>query len=719
MTENIISYDGRMVMYVTGGVVLAPIGNLQHTNNPMQYLPGTSTTQSPRGLTAIGPVYVSIPPSGQVWSPGSTSFIPTPNFSYSVTAENVVSFLNLSSGPVDWWQWNFGDGSTDAVTNPVHLYLNPGTYLVNLSCWNQYGSQTTSQLLTLSIAAPGQAGFIYKKVGLSVQFYDASNLLNAATFYWDFGDGSASTETNPAHEYAVADSYTVVLLVNGVYSSSQSVTVAPVSAWEDVVWTDMVNCYPYPNSNDLRKNAGTPYVFDAGAISTQTINSAIASAGIEFKLQGGFDSAAGLSADNPNQHYDTIDFCMLHFAGDIPATVIFENDVFKMDLGYLDPTDKLNILINGSGRIEYYVNDVLQYTSLNSPSFPLFMDTSIDIDSLMNGPRECKINIVGEGGGGPVIPAAASFTTSVDSGPAPLTVTFTDTSIGDPTLYLWNFGDGSTSTSASPSHTFTSAGIYTVSLTVADDVTSSTTEKMIVVTAYIDLAIYPPIASFTMDAQIAAPGTTINFTDTSTGSGFIRHWDFGDGATSSSQNPSHSYTDPGTYTITLTVTSTLTGLNTSASQGIIINADVNPTDNLPVAVIVPSYYYGTAPLTVDFTATVSTPDIFYAWNFGDGVSSTATAPSHTYTIPGTYTITLTVNNVWGSTTSSVDIVVMGATFSYGDTGFAVSFYTVDRTGNRVLMFDDSGAALGSFGGFGTEEGEMIRPTTLTVVRPQL
>ncbi|MDQ4019977.1 MAG: PKD domain-containing protein, partial [Actinomycetota bacterium] len=151
----------------------------------------------------------------------------------------------------------------------------------------------------------------------------------------------------------------------------------------------------------------------------------------------------------------------------------------------------------------------------------------------------------------PPSPPAANFTGSPTSGSAPLTVSFTDTSTGAPTSWSWNFGDGGTSAERSPSHTYAAAGTYTVSLT-ASNVSGSDTETK---TGYITVGVPPPPnADFTGSPTSGSAPLTVSFTDTSTGAPTSWSWNFGDTTTSSDRNPSHTYTLPGLYTVSLTAT---------------------------------------------------------------------------------------------------------------------------------------------------------------------
>jgi PKD repeat protein len=168
-----------------------------------------------------------------------------------------------------------------------------------------------------------------------------------------------------------------------------------------------------------------------------------------------------------------------------------------------------------------------------------------------------------------------------------------------------------------------------------------------------------PTANFTFSAN----GLTVTFTDTSTDAGgTIGHhaWTFGDGGTSTAANPTHTYTAGGTYSVTETVTDSGNGSTSSKTSAVTVSA----SGGTPVA----NFTYTISGLTVNFTdtSTDSGGSIGqHSWNFGDGSTSAAANPSHTYASAGTYSVSETVTDSVSnqSSTKTVSITVTASTSS--------------------------------------------------------
>jgi PKD repeat protein len=145
-------------------------------------------------------------------------------------------------------------------------------------------------------------------------------------------------------------------------------------------------------------------------------------------------------------------------------------------------------------------------------------------------------------------PVQAAFTAAPISGVEPLMVVFTNTSSGDYTASLWDFGDGLTSTLPSPTHTYTASGSYTVTLTASGPGGTDTVTRSHFITVH-----GPVQAAFTASPTSGVGPLTVVFTNTSSGDYTASLWAFGDGVTSTLQSPTHTYTTVAVYTVTLTV----------------------------------------------------------------------------------------------------------------------------------------------------------------------
>ncbi len=166
----------------------------------------------------------------------------------------------------------------------------------------------------------------------------------------------------------------------------------------------------------------------------------------------------------------------------------------------------------------------------------------------------------------------------------------------------------------------------------------------------------PPLAAFTGSPTSGDVPLTVTFTDQSTNNPTAWAWDFGDGGTSATQNPSYTYSVAGTYTVSLTVTNA-NGSDIKTKVNYISATD--PPANPPVADFSGTPTSGDTPLTVDFTDLSTNGPTSWAWDFGDGGTSTAQNPSYTYNTAGTYTVALTATNAYGSDTkTAIDYITV-------------------------------------------------------------
>lgn len=236
----------------------------------------------------------------------------------------------------------------------------------------------------------------------------------------------------------------------------------------------------------------------------------------------------------------------------------------------------------------------------------------------------------------PAIDFSASPTSSCPGNSIP----FTSTGSGQVSSYAWDFGDSGTSSQANPAHTYSSPGTYTVSVTATGNCGNDTESK----TDYISIA-SPPTADFEADTQSACTGDTVSFTDLTAGTATAWFWSFGDGDTSTAQNPTHVYDQSGTYAVSLTATGPC-GSDTESKTGYVV-VKQTPTSEFHANQTVVCIGNG-----VQFIDD-STGDIdSYAWIFGDGGTSAIQNPTHNYSTAGTYTVSLTTSGDCGDDTET-------------------------------------------------------------------
>ncbi len=239
----------------------------------------------------------------------------------------------------------------------------------------------------------------------------------------------------------------------------------------------------------------------------------------------------------------------------------------------------------------------------------------------------------------------------------PFTVSFTNLSTGTaPLNYFWNFGDGVTSTAASPSHTYTAFGNFPVSLTVTNSFGCS---DNYIIPDYIQINPTPDV-DFIPSATSICAGGSVAFDNTSASAGGTWLWDFGDGTTSTEFEPVHTYTTPGDYTVSLTGNFGADCIG-FVSYSDIITVNVSPT--VAIESTDPSAVCA-LPFSVSFHAEVTGGPVVYAWTFEDiGGSGTASgaSPDYTYNDYGLFDVSVTVTNAAGCTASitQTDYVSIG------------------------------------------------------------
>jgi PKD repeat protein len=475
-------------------------------------------------------------------------------FAYSAARVQVgvpVVFVDESTGSPRSWAWDFGDGSSDSGPNVEHAWSEPDTYQVTLFVDREDGLTSTSAFIdVVSEETAPTADFSFSErtvtVGESVLFTDLS--LGAVTERrWDFGDGMGDVAAEVSKSWPLAGTYTVTLTVaNNAGADSSSATITVVDRLEP------------PNAvleiDDDQVEVGEPVRLRS--VSTGDVSTVLWEFG-----DGGFDASTDVVHSYSREGSYTVRLTVSNGAGSSTASVI---------------------------------------VTVKAPTLP----------------PEARILVLSA-------PVEAGIPTTLASG-----------SLNDPDTLEWDFRDGSTGSGTPVTHTWVDVGTYVVTLTATNEAGSSSTSVTITVVPYLP----PPIASFESPASIRA-GSPVEFVDTSS-NGTTLLWDFGDGGSATTSPAIHTYSLAGTMVISLTVT------NRNGTATATETVEVLPA--LPVAGFTPSLDAVRVDEPVFFSDT-STGAVIYEWDFGDGTSSTAAAPTHSYTQPGAYTVVLTVTNSIGET----------------------------------------------------------------------
>lgn len=235
---------------------------------------------------------------------------------------------------------------------------------------------------------------------------------------------------------------------------------------------------------------------------------------------------------------------------------------------------------------------------------------------------------------------SANFSGAGTNGVFNFNNTSTGTSAG--VTYLWNFGDATTSSSVSPSHTYTNAGNYTVTLSANNNYSYSCVSTK---TTVISVSICSLASNFTH--TVGANGL-VNFSSTSTGTNALTgySWNFGDGNNGNGANTSHVYNN-GNYIVTLNAVnySVNPSCSDTSSHSIIVNTNTCIANaNFSIAPTATAQYWNVIPAS---PANVSSA----IWTWGDGSSSNTLYTSHQYSAAGTYSLCLTVTVNCGATSS--------------------------------------------------------------------
>lgn len=624
-----------------------------------------------------------------------------------------VAFSDTSASlfPTTGWHWDFGDGTTSTLQSPVHTYNLPGKYTVRLIVSNAQGC--TDTLIRTDYVQAGQKPTVNfapdTNQACALAPVSFTNLSTGATsFIWMFGDGDTAMTQHAIHGFAALGPMNVMLIG------------ADRGCADTMFMAGAVNVL-----------APLPII----GITEKKVCNLPSTVGF-FNLSIGADTWAWSLNDSipmPGQH-PTYTFTQ---AGNYSVGLTVTNiqtgcSVTAYDMVQVLPVEANFTVTPDEGcapHIAMFTNTSLNATKswwhfglapkdtsiVKSPVFSYANAGNYNVTLIVTNALKCRDTLLVQN----AVKAhsiRAEFTANTPkAGCIPLPVDFRDlsTSTSQAVSWLWDFGDGTTSTLQHPTHIYQSVGQYPVKLTVVDanGCTHTLTKNNFVHATF-------PVADFVVTSKVNCPDQNITFVSNSNGSGLSYQWDFGDGTTSTFANPAHSYTQSGTYTIRLRVQD-VNGCTDSITRVNYIS--VQP---LVAAFVADTVHAPCPPLPVHFTSDTSFlhPGATYSWTFGNGASSSQQHPFHQYTQPGLYDVQLILTSPSGCRdTASVPqmIHVEGpvATFTFDPSeGCPGSVFSFEAQSDVVITyqwyFGDGGTALGPQASYAYPNSGYYQPALL-------
>ncbi len=606
---------------------------------------------------------------------------PTISFSSATTSACVNSTIYFTdnctagSGTIFSRQWDFGDGTLGNNQNPSHQYVSSGVFNISLKVTNSNGCvESLTKINYINIDNKPTAAFINStatncSAPFEVTFQNSSTGTTALSYNWNFGDGTFSTAINPAHTYSTPGNYTVKLFVNNTNGCIDSVI-----------------------KNNLVQIANNYSMFSCvNSICTKsTLLITNSSSPAPISTYWDFGDSTSSTDFSPIKIFttsDTFTIRMINDFGTCRDTVIKNIIINPTPITSFSATTTsaciapLNTQFNnstlnantykwkfGDGSISTIINPTHTYNSITSYSVTLIATSNEGcIDSLTKS-NYIILNW-------PV----ATITNIPKSGCAPFTCTLNPNVVGGDSVvnYMWDFGDGYTSSIKNPTHTYYNRGAYNIKLKI---ITASGCYD----TVYYSKAIKvgnKPHPDFSANPTSSCASSSIAFTDLTPSTDSVNQWlwMFGDGATSTSKNPRHKYND--------------TSSSTNPFDVKLIVYDNGCSDTLLQQDLIQIF----SPIA-NFSSTINCINRLnrtfvnkskggdsWFWTFGDGSSSILKNPTHDFLSPGTYNVKLIVyNNAAGcsdSITTSINIINEVADFSTSEDAICKSkSTTVNVTG---------------------------------------
>lgn len=545
---------------------------------------------------------------------------PVADFSASpipVCATDPIQFTDLTV-PADEWQWDFGDGGSSILQNPIHAYNDTGYFTVRLIAYNNGCADTMTKANYVYVLPPIARFSITPDCTNRLRFTFTDQSISPLTWNWDFGDGNTSTSQNPVHVFPSLGPYTVKLIVtNGGCADTLYQNLTAVDENPDFTASATTACRVATISftaTSINTANISSYFWDFGdggtaTVTTPTVNYTYNNSGT-YTVTLTTTDINGCTDTRTINNYIRINGPVANFSGTNTA-------------GCRNLTTTFNNLSTGDG-VNPIVSWQFDFGDGNSQTFtaPPFLHTyttvgTFSVKLVITDGVGCRDSITLNNLVTATDPIPDFTSPNIQTCPN-ATVTFTNTSSPAGFSSFWDFGDGNTSIATSPTHAYTATGFYDVKLRIIDAYGCA---DSITKTAFIQVDI--PVPSFTMNDSVSScTPFEVQFTNTS-GYFTSSFWDFGPGEGTSTQvSPNHYFSTPGIYPVKLIITSP-GGCRDSISHNVQVYDTAGSRVNyLPLG--------GCTPLSVSFNNFSPGPMASYFWDFGDGYTQISTSPNITH-----------------------------------------------------------------------------------------
>ena len=602
--------------------------------------------------------------------------LPTPNFTFpNVCFGTITPFTDLSNangGSLTNWNWDFtNNGSVDnTIQTPTNGYPTAGSYTVELMVETALGCKDSiTKIVTINPIPVANFSATSECLNTITQFTDSSTVItgNISSYQWDFADGvGASIVQSPSYLYTAANTYNVSLTVISD-SGCINTIVKPVVVFNSptAAFTTSDVCQNLAanfNSTTSNGNGGTIDQWDWD---------------IDFN---GINHTTDYASQNPTNNYATANTYTVELivttTDGCSDTITNPITIFPMPNATYSFTDTCFGIANSftdnstvsSGTItnwDWSFGNTNTSTTQN-PTQLYANDGQYPVTLIVTTNNFCKDTITQTVNVWPL--PIVDFTPTEVCLNTPINfINLSTVSLGTNVSFTWNFGDATAlNFSQNPMHTYTTDGAFQTELFVT---TNHACKDSLTKT----VTVHPnPVVSFTTDSFAGCAAVVANFTDNTTINApsdtnlFTWNWNFGNGTTSTNQDPqgvvfsNNSNTSTALYTVSLTVTAGALYGSCSTTDSVVNMITVYPK---PIA---------------DFTFSPQQTDIYeseitfidnsiiasqYLWDLGDGTSSIVPNPVHEYADSGSYVVTLFIENMEGCKDTTQKIVKIDPVFT--------------------------------------------------------